>query len=125
MDHSSVGALIANERSGASLLSFVVAGHHGGLPNADDLHGRLKEKAALLPEARRDGLPRWIEEQAVPGPPPWLADRALLSLWTRFLFSALVDADFLDTERFYAGGVGGCCAELAGIEGAAGRTHCT
>src|SRR5258708_2112481 len=56
VDHSSIGALIAKERK-ADLLAFVIAGHHGGLPNADDLSARLKEKGALLAEARADGLP--------------------------------------------------------------------
>jgi len=106
VDHSSIGALIAKERK-ADLLAFVIGGHHGGLPNADDLSARLKEKGALLAEARADGLPQSLEDQPRPGYPPWLpkADRVSISLWTRFLFSALVDADFLDTERFYAGGL--------------------
>ena len=109
VDHSSIGALIAKER-GASPLAFVVAGHHCGLANAEDLRARLKKKSALLTEARADGLPPSIEGQPQPGYPAWLTqlkpeDRACLSMWTRFLFSALVDADFLDTERFYAGGL--------------------
>jgi len=104
VDHSTVGALIACERR-APLLGFAIAGHHGGLPNAEDLRSRLTEKVRLLEDARRDGLPRSVEEQVVPNPPSWLrSDRIPLSLWTRFLFSALVDADFLDTERFYKGG---------------------
>lgn len=105
VDHSSVGALIARERK-APLLAFVIGGHHGGLPNADDLSARLETKKALLQQARDDGLPPGVEAQEAVIP-LWLQtvqDRASLSLWTRFLFSALVDADFLDTERFYAGG---------------------
>ncbi len=107
VDHSSVGALIAAKTKGslpASLLAFVVAGHHGGMPNATDLQARLAGKGDLLEAARRDGLPISIEAPALSTPPPCLRDRDQLSLWTRFLFSALVDADFLDTERFYAGG---------------------
>ena len=107
VDHSTVGALIAKVR-GAAMAAFAVAGHHGGLSNAGTLGGRLKDKAHLLAVARRDGLPTWIEEQVVPATPWWFTDstdRASISLWTRFLFSALVDADFLDTERFYAKGV--------------------
>jgi CRISPR-associated endonuclease/helicase Cas3 len=104
VDHSSVGALMAKERR-ARPLSFVIAGHHGGMSNADDLAARLIEKADLLSEARRDGLPQWIEEPAVPNPPGWFTDQSQFSLWTRLLFSALVDADFLDTEKFYARGV--------------------
>src|SRR6266436_3186840 len=62
VDHSSIGALIAKER-GASLLAFVIAGHHAGLANVDDLSSRLIEKRALLIEARADGLPPSIEAQ--------------------------------------------------------------
>jgi CRISPR-associated endonuclease/helicase Cas3 len=105
VDHSSVGALIARERR-AAMAAFAVAGHHGGMANAAELSARLSGKRNLLLVARREGLPGWVEEQAAPEPPAWLLrSRASLSLWTRFLFSALVDADFLDTERFYAGGV--------------------
>jgi len=104
VDHSSVGALIAKGHR-ARPLSFVIAGHHGGMPNADDLVARLNERADLLPETRRDGLPPWIEEQAAPNPPGWFTDQSQFSLWTRLLFSALVDADFLDTEKFYAHGI--------------------
>lgn len=108
VDHKSVGALLAAQH-GAAMAAFTIAGHHGGMRNGDDLKSRLKEKSHLLAETRRGGMPRWIEEQVVPAAPPWLAacskqDHASLSLWTRFLFSALVDADFLDTDRFYAGG---------------------
>ena len=105
VDHSSVGALIAKERK-APMVAFVVAGHHGGLANAEDLRTRLEAKRALLQEARDNGLPPGIEDQKAVIP-HWLQtaeDHASLSLWTRLLFSALVDADFLDTERFYAGG---------------------
>ena len=105
VDHSSVGALIAKERK-ARPVAFAVAGHHGGLANAEDLRARLEAKKSLLAGARDNGLPRWMEDQELPAIPQWLlADPAAFSLWTRFLFSALVDADFLDTERFYAGSV--------------------
>ena len=81
------------------MLAFAIAGHHGGMPNASDLTSRLLEKDTLLGDARRDGLPKWIERQIVPPHPLWLKDRAQLSMWTRFVFSGLVDADFLDRYR--------------------------
>ena len=46
VDHSSVGVLIAKGHR-ARPLSFVIAGHHGGMPNADDLVVRLNERADL------------------------------------------------------------------------------
>jgi CRISPR-associated endonuclease/helicase Cas3 len=85
VDHSSAGALIASARK-AWMVAFAIAGHHGGMLNAGDLEARLKEKNHLLSEARRDGLPRWIEDVEAPRPPEWLSDPAQLSLWTRFLF---------------------------------------
>jgi CRISPR-associated endonuclease/helicase Cas3 len=117
VDHSSVGALVAKER-GAAMASFVIAGHHGGLPNGDDLRNRLHEKQHLLEVTRREGMPTEIEDQAVPVWPSWLAkgqDLAAMALWTRFLFSALVDADFLGTERFYAGDVERQLGSRAGL----------
>lgn len=105
VDHSSVGALIARARQAAPL-AFVIAGHHGGLPDFEELRSRLDRKQSLLDDSRLGGLPGQIEDVTIPPPPKWLsnADRLQLSMWIRFLFSALVDADFLDTEKFYKGG---------------------
>jgi len=103
VDHSSVGALIARER-GAHPLAFVIAGHHGGLRDVEAVRDRLGRCQYLLGEARRGGLPESIENQPAPASPAWIGgDKSLLALWTRFVFSALTDADFLDTERFYKG----------------------
>ncbi len=100
-------------------IALAIAGHHGGLPawNAGEspLSARLgtspeqralhKELVETLPHAPQDLL---AERPA--GPPDFLArngamdstDRALAwELITRFLFSALVDADWTDTREFY------------------------
>lgn len=101
VDHAVVGALIAQARKAAPL-AFAIAGHHGGLPNKQDLLSRLARKSTLLNEAQRNGLPSEIEQISLPVPPSWRSrDERRVALWTRFLFSALVDADFLDTEAFY------------------------
>ena len=103
VDHSSVGALIACEKR-LGPLAFVIAGHHGGLSNKQDLIGRLADKRDLLNDARTSGLPRALEEELKPDDPPMLrSGSTMLALWTRFLFSALVDADYLDTESFFQG----------------------
>ncbi len=104
VDHSSVGALIASH-SEALPLAFVIAGHHGGMPDRTELGARLKDKAKLLVEAREGGLPKKLEEEIVPPPVNFALQCPQVSLWTRLVFSSLVDADFLDTEKFYAGGV--------------------
>jgi CRISPR-associated endonuclease/helicase Cas3 len=102
VDHKTAGALIAAQRS-VTLLSFAIAGHHGGMPNRGDLEGALKDREHLLDEACRDGLPSSLVSQLLPDYPAWLkqTSSAGLSSWVRFIFSALVDADFLDTEKFY------------------------
>jgi len=99
VDHSSVGALIAWERRAAPL-AFVVAGHHGGLSNKQDLAARMNNKRDLLDAARESGLPPSIENLTKPADPSGLSPTAR-TLWIRFLFSALVDADYLDTESFF------------------------
>ncbi len=99
VDHSSVGALIAWEKRVAPL-AFVVAGHHGGLPNKQTLAARMKDKRDLLDAARQFGLPASLENLTKPSDPSGLSETAR-ALWIRFLFSALVDADYLDTESFF------------------------
>ena len=109
-DHSSAGARIALDRYGAvagPMLAAAIAAHHAGLVDGVDLDRRMEEAAGLVP-------PGW-ETQT--GPLPAL--QALVptrpfnllagpkgfakSFLTRMLFSCLVDADFIATERFYAG----------------------
>ncbi len=107
VDHSTYGARLAKERTGklGLLLSYVIAGHHGGLPDGGDqekeLHFRLKngkipDDVEFLPEVIIQGdllLPFKLSRKH-PG--------FSLSFFTRMLFSCLTDADFLDTEAFCA-----------------------
>ena len=104
VDHSSVGAIIAS-RKGAhgKPLAMVIAGHHTGLKSLTELKGRLAKHEHRVESARAGGLPSELEKGSLPPPPTWVADPITAAMWTRFLFSALVDADFLDTEAFYEG----------------------
>ena len=99
VDHSSVGAIIAWAKRAAPL-AFVIAGHHAGLDNKQGLIARMENKAHLLDDARASGLPPSLEEFTNPNAPSGLSETAR-ALWIRFLFSALVDADYLDTESFF------------------------
>jgi len=126
VDHSLAGAVQVLERCAGRLtgpdrdelpaaeaaLAMVIAGHHSGLParlgfEAERL-GKT-EKRDRLHQARLGGAPEellGIEFPQHPGPlrfeartpPP--AKRLRCEFWTRMLFSALIDADRLDTERF-------------------------
>ena len=108
-DHSAAGARVAVERYGpfGRLLAFGVAGHHAGLADGGDLDRRLDPARTALP--LHDGWERHA------GALPALDNRAFKewrklaahkgysqAFLARMLFSCLVDADFLETERFYA-----------------------
>jgi len=112
VSHSGEGARYALENFGliGKLIAFCIAGHHSGLPNGiDRAAGRpatpLSER---LEQAEPVSLPADVTLPAPAMPAP-LADRSAqaffeLQFFTRMLFSALVDADFIETERFYAQG---------------------
>ncbi|MEO0035317.1 MAG: hypothetical protein RLZZ501_1340, partial [Pseudomonadota bacterium] len=96
------------DRIMAELLSYAIAGHHAGLPDWQTLSERLHRARPTLD-------PVWREEIAVdpthlaPGLTPHPSKTRLpfqLSVLGRMLFSCLVDADYKDTERFYAAAAG-------------------
>jgi CRISPR-associated endonuclease/helicase Cas3 len=111
IDHKRAGAWLAAQQK-LELLSAVVLGHHGGLPDWDELksaiaYGRSKGRgevqeavqrvAAVVPEILPAVPPRW---------PDWIgqADQLDTEVLVRMVFSAVVDADFLDTEQHFDSG---------------------
>lgn len=120
--HSAAGALWAEQhlkarfgargRLLACVLQYVIAGHHAGL---DNWHGGLAERLAsedadtesqeALARAPADDLLRPSFELPDLTRLPLRSEHGSgqpgrFALWVRMLFSALVDADFLDTESF-------------------------
>lgn len=103
VDHSAAGAQWAVERfkDFGRLLAYVIAGHHGGLPDWGPLQLRLGEARHL--KCALDGAP---PQDLLDLPPPrtGIPEGADRSLWVRMLASAVFDADFLDTEEFFDDG---------------------
>jgi len=108
VNHSTAGALHAVAQFGVHgrILAYLIAGHHAGLPDwhkVDAPGASLKERLAesdLLVDALKADVPADILAGDIPNQSP-LGGRDGFALWVRMLFSALVDADFLDTESFY------------------------
>lgn len=112
--HSTAGALHALDRLGRGagrILAFVIAGHHAGLPDSDPADGgntSLKHRTGPTNsdsqreyrEALAEAIPQDIRGAMAPGT-LCEAAKADAALWLRMLFSALVDADFLDTEAYF------------------------
>jgi CRISPR-associated endonuclease/helicase Cas3 len=101
-----------------------VQAHHGKLKTVSLLEDAVTNVGgALLHDAQRDGLPRDLLEVTVPQLPLGAKDRLYLALATRFVFSALVDADSLNTEEWDKGkrreGSSNSIAELAAVTEAA------
>ena len=113
-DHSTAGAIHAASKLGGAdklgvlgrYIGAAIAGHHSGLPDWAGFMDRLasQEKLNLYDESVRRGghqildvpLPKKPQYQVPPK-----QQKRFLDIWTRMVFSALCDADFLDTERFF------------------------
>lgn len=111
VDHSSAGAQEAFRRKDP-MAAFAVAGHHGGLPNMGgkgDLDTGTLMARLHKPLTGGDDPSAWKREIVLPdriSMPQWAVqcrEGRVQALYTRMLFSCLVDADFLDTETALQG----------------------
>lgn len=109
VDHTTAGAFECAKR-GCDPIAYCISGHHGGLPDGGG-RGDLG-KSTLLSRIRKaqsgqlEPYDAWLREVSLPQIefPQWLnRDPLTDSFFIRMLYSCLVDADFLDTERFMAG----------------------
>ena len=127
VDHATAGAIKVGEAYSeiGVLASYCIAGHHSGLPDGFSLGGgskrkslaeRLEEKE-LLAAVDAAGIEDFIEDEGVSQDAllcelsEYLGKNHLLKpamqetdfrlfVFGHFLYSCLVDADYLDTERF-------------------------
>ncbi len=103
-DHKGAGADIATRHF--PVLSLVVQGHHGGLqsPALNQAWLNDRKRGSALGEAlalARAAIPDLDPHEALRPPDFALNDGIAAELFLRLVFSALVDADFLDTERHF------------------------
>lgn len=112
VDHATAGTQMAWKLKDC-VAAFAVAGHHGGLPDmgcgSDDGGGTLWARLNK-PLTGGNDPSAWKNEIEIPEKicyPAWLEtekDARRLAMYTRMLFSCLVDADYLDTETAIQGG---------------------
>jgi len=103
VDHKGVGTVVASDC--LSPLALIVAGHHGGLRAKAELNASwLPEKQRAIEgdevlKKIRDALSFLVDHPVTH--PSYLSSELDAEFFLRILFSALVDADFLDTERHF------------------------
>lgn len=122
VDHSTAGAKHAVEAipNWGFLIAYAIAGHHSGLPDGyteqpSCLKSRLTKQ---IPSTANAPVEVLAGSSLVP--PAKLPPRDAYSYLCRFLFSCLVDADFLATEAFMAPGKAcerpGSCATISQLD---------
>lgn len=112
INHSSAGAALAeewhnrNNRPFGRILSYLVAGHHAGLPDYHTCDGGMGALQKRLEEGKTDlgrihaAVADVESVQRRFSRLPAFVKKENFHFWVRLLFSCLVDADFLDTEAF-------------------------
>lgn len=108
VDHSTCGMKESIKRK-MMIPAFCIAGHHGGIPDLGSKHdtadnatiqGRLRKPtedfSAWATEVDQNELKQIKEPRNI--------DAVYCSFLIRFMFSCLVDADYIDTENFMSNG---------------------
>ena len=109
INHSSAGAAFSEEKLGqlaGRVLAYLSAGHHAGLPDWHStdtanaaLSIRLNEGKENLSSIRPYSELLFKQLHSILRPPLFVKPENF-HFWMRFIYSCLVDADFLDTESF-------------------------
>ena len=124
-NHSTAGAVLAFDKLKnhyvSRLISYGIAGHHAGLPDAeapsigDSLDARIfknpfnpvldTEEISIIKQI--NDAKEFLDKEFPRSTPLNISKKEdtekhkeYFHLWVRMLFSSLVDADFLDTEKF-------------------------
>ncbi|WP_211289763.1 hypothetical protein SPSIL_016540 [Sporomusa silvacetica DSM 10669] len=112
VDHATAGAQEIRQRLGKVIghaLAFAIAGHHGGLPDGNkgdpkNLPERLDKKDIPTYQAFKREIEFPVLHNRDLESMPQAKDSTMrtfsFSFCIRMLYSCLVDADYLDTERF-------------------------
>lgn len=110
IDHKHAGAFMCQDW-GLGACAFIIAGHHGGIPDMRDLRAkmasgpsqgqraameRVEELGITRPDVRAV-MPTQFFSRSDTGP----AGKRRVEFWLRMVFSALIDADRLDTEDHF------------------------
>ena len=107
-NHASTGAAFTEDqlKLPGRVLAYLLAGHHAGLPDWDTNETGNAALVIRLQEGRRNlstihDFAAHVQTQLHPllKPPPFMKPENC-HLWMRMLFSCLVDADRLDSEKF-------------------------
>ncbi len=106
-DHSTAGAYEAFKRKDIAA-SFVVAGHHSGLPDPGSLQtpddGGLLGRIEKAKRGEIENYSRYSEELQIPDKPaPVYNTETDTYFFIKNMFSCLVDADWTDTSRYFSG----------------------
>lgn len=108
VDHKAAGAKLARDTLGWPF-SMIVAGHHGGLQSRSEWDAWLRDRTAGGQPDEALELARSAMDDLKPPSPIALpanvdGTRTMLGveLFLRLVFSAVIDADSLDTERHFS-----------------------
>uniref|UniRef100_UPI0024930269 CRISPR-associated endonuclease Cas3'' n=1 Tax=Cardiobacterium hominis TaxID=2718 RepID=UPI0024930269 len=111
VDHATAGAkeAVARWKLMGKLMAYCIAGHHAGLANGSGegkgrstLQERLAAEVPPLNAVWQTEIPLPEHIAAPPLKPNPKYRGFTQAFFTRMLYSCLVDADYLDTEAYYA-----------------------